>query len=130
MASTPGFAATPRIPTPVAVATANTNRDGTGTIATLIQGVAAGTKINEIVVQATVTTTAGTVRFFLSVDSGTTWKLFDAVAIPAVTVSGTVLAARRAKLYDNLILVGTASRLGASTHNAEAFEVTALAADL
>ncbi len=127
MAVAPVFAVTPRL-TSVAVATANTNRDGTGTLVSLITGVAAGTRINEISVQATVTTTAGMVRIYLY--DGTNYRLWDEVAIPAATVSASVKGIRVATTYNNLILPSASWQLFASTHNGEAFTVTTMGADL
>lgn len=127
MAAAPVFAVTPRL-TSVAVATANTNRDGTGTLVSLITGVAAGTRINEIAVQATVTTTAGMVRIYLY--DGTNYRLWDEVAIPVATVSASVKGIRVATTYNNLILPSASWQLFASTHNGEAFTVTTMGADL
>lgn len=127
MAAEPVFAVTPRIGA-VNVATANTNRDGTGTVATLITGVAAGTRIAEIVVQARVTTTAGMVRVFLF--DGTTYRFFDEISIAAATVSATVKGTRVSTLYNNLILPSAAWSIVVSTHNAESMDVFAFGADL
>ena len=129
MATTPNFTSTSRLAT-AAVSTANTNRDGTGTIVSVLTGVAAGTKVFEVDVQMTVTSTAGMVRLFLSSDTGSTWKLFDEVAIAAATVSASVKGTRVATQYRNLILPSASWILGASTHNAEASVVTALGGDL
>ena len=127
MALEPAFAVTPRIGA-VNIATANTNRDGTGTVATLITGAATGTRIAEIVVQARVTTTAGMVRIFLY--DGTTYRFWDEVAIAAATVSATVKGTRLATLYSNLVLPNASWSLVVSTHNAESIDVIALGADL
>jgi hypothetical protein len=127
MALEPAFAVTPRIGA-VNVATANTNRDGTGTVATLITGAATGTRIAEIVVQARVTTTAGMVRIFLY--DGTTYRFFDEVAIAAATVSATVKGTRVSTLYSNLVLPSASWSIVVSTHNAESMDVIALGADL
>jgi hypothetical protein len=129
MATTPNFTSTSRLAT-AAVSTANTNRDGTGTIVSVLTGVAAGTKVFEVDVQMIVTSTAGMVRLFLSSDTGSTWKLFDEVAIAAATVSASVKGTRVATQYTNLILPSASWILGASTHNAEASVVTALGGDL
>lgn len=129
MATTPNFTSTSRLAT-ASVSVANTNRDGTGTIVTVLTGVAAGTKVFEVDVQMTVTSTAGMVRLFLSSDSGATWKLFDEVAIAAATASASVKATRVATQYTNLILPSASWVLGAATHNAEASVVTALGGDL
>ena len=127
MAASPVFAVTPRLSS-VAVSVANTNRDGTGTIVSLITGVAAGTRINEISVQATVTTTAGMVRIYLY--DGTNYRLWDEVSIAAATVSASVKGIRVATTYNNLILPSASWQLFASTHNGEAFTVTTMGADL
>lgn len=127
MATEPQFAVTPRIGA-VNVSTANTNRDGTGTVATLITGASTGTRIAEIVCQARVTTTAGMVRIFLY--DGSTYRFFDEVSIAAATVSGTVKGTRVSTLYNNLILPSASWSVVVSTHNAESIDVIALGADL
>lgn len=127
MALNPQFAATPRIAS-VNVSTANTNRDGTGTIATLITGVSTGTRIFEVVVKARVTTTAGMIRLFLH--DGTNFWFFDEIPIAAATVSGTVQSTRVSTRYDNLVLPNSSWSLRVSTHNAESADVIALGADL
>lgn len=130
MAANPTYAANPRSIDRATVSAANTNRDGTGTIVTIATGSAAGFKVNEVVTQPTVTTTAGMIRLFISTDSGSTWNLFDEIPVAAATVSASVPGARNSKNYSNLVLTGTTNRLGASTHNAESHQVYALGADL
>jgi hypothetical protein len=127
MATQPAFATTPRIGMGQ-VSTANTNRDGSGTLVDIITGVAAGTRIAEVVVNATVTTTAGMVRLYLF--DGTNNRLFDEVAIAAATPSASVKATRVSVTYANLVLPSASWKLKASTHNAEAINVIALGADL
>jgi hypothetical protein len=127
MAADPAFAVTPRIAS-VNVATANTNRDGTGTVATLITGAATGTRVAEIVVQARVTTTAGMVRIFLH--DGSTFYFFDEVSVAAATVSASVKGTRVSTIYNNLVLPNASWSVRVSTHNAESIDVTALGADL
>lgn len=127
MAADPVFAVTPRIAS-VNIATANTNRDGTGTVATLITGASTGTRVAEIVVQARVTTTAGMVRIFLH--DGTTFYFFDEVNIAAATVSASVKGTRVSTTYNNLVLPNASWSVRVSTHNAESIDVTALGADL
>lgn len=129
MADKPRFTKTPRV-AQAAISTANTNRDGTGTISTVITGSASATRVEEIVVKATGTTTAGQVRLFLSTDGGTTWRLFDEVAVGALTPSESVQAFRSRLTYANLVLPDANAKIGASTHNAESFVVTALGGDL
>ena len=127
MATSPAFAVTPRIAS-VNIATGNTNRDGTGTIATLITGAASGTRVAELCVKARVTTTAGQVRVFLH--DSTTAFFFDEIAVAAATVSASVQATRVSTVYNNLILPSASWSLRVSTHNAESIDVTALGADL
>ncbi len=110
------------------MSTANTNRDGTGTIVDVLTGVAAGTKVNEIVVQATSSTTAGFVRLYYY--DGTNTRLYREVAVTAATPSGTVAAFRTSLTFDNLVLAGSTHKLQASTHNAESFNIQAFAGDL
>lgn len=129
MATTPSFTSTPRVGL-ANVAAANTNRDGSGTVTALLTGAAAGTKVFEIAAQPTVTTTAGMVRIFLSVDSGSTWKLLDEISIAAATVSASVKGARNSTVYTNLVLADASHRLGCTTHNAESINVVALGGDL
>jgi len=70
------------------------------------------------------------VRLFLSTDSGSTWRLFDEIPVPAITVSASQAAFRARRTYDDLILLGTSDLVGASTHNAEAINIATMAADL
>lgn len=127
MALNPQFAATPRIAS-VNVSAANTNRDGTGTVATLITGASTGTRISEIVVKAKVTTTAGMIRLFLH--DGTNFWFFDEVSVAAATVSASTQSTRVSVIYNNLILPNASWSIRVSTHNAESIDVTALGADL
>lgn len=131
MADNPQFAATPRIGLGQ-VATANTARDGTGSLGTamisIITGAATGTRIVEVVVEATVTTTAGMVRLFLH--DGTNTRLFDEIAVTAITVGASTAAFRSSKTYDNLVLPSASWSLRAATENAQAINVIALGADL
>lgn len=123
MANAPSFAATPKH-AHGQVSAANTNRDGTGTLVTLLTAGASGSKIEEITVEATVTTTAGMVRLFISTDGGTTKRMWDEIVIDAVTPSASVAAFRKTKRYTNWLLPAGAL-VYASTHNAEAMNVHA-----
>jgi len=128
MAATINFAATPRVGA-VNISTANTNRDGTGTVGTVITAGASGTRIERIRVQATGTTTAGVVRLFLH--DGTNFWPLEEILISAVTPSGTVAAFTGSITFgDTRPLTLPASwSIRASTHNAETFCVTAHGAD-
>ncbi len=123
MATSAVYASTPLIDYVQAV-TANTARDGTGTIATLASGTAAGKLIRRIIINATGTTTAGVIRFFLSLDTGTTKRLIKEVLVTAKTPS-TSVDTFRAEVPElvGMILPGTAAQLYVSTHNTETFNI-------
>lgn len=131
MATTPAFATTPRIGV-AAVSAANTNRDGTGTIVDIITGVAAGTKINEIVIQTTGDPADSIVTIYLY--NGSSYFLFDELDMgnPAAA-STTVSGFREARTYDNLILPSASWKLAAAVTvalTAGVLNVFALGADL
>lgn len=130
MAADPVFATTPKVGM-VQISTANTARDGTGTIGAVLTGGASGTLINKIEISATGTTTAGVVRLFL--DNGTNVYLLREIFVTAATPSTTVSVWNAQLLFaaPNVLHLPTNSWvLKASTHNAEAFNVFAFGADL
>lgn len=130
MAATPSYASVlPRVAVGV-IATANTNRDGTGTgpATAIFSAGASGSKVEEIVVKARGTTTAGMVRLYLWDGSGTDAHLFDEVPVSAITPSATVETFESRITYDNLFLP-TGWSVTASTHNAETFGVEVFGAD-
>lgn len=126
MAADPVFFTTPRIERGV-ISAANTNRDGTGTVVQFAVGVANGTKVNEIVVKARGTTTAGMVRVFLY--NGSTYSLLDEYAVSAITAAANTATFRVSTAYNNLFLASASWTLVASTHNAESFDVMAFLGD-
>jgi hypothetical protein len=131
MASSPNFASTPLAPDLIQISTANTNRDGTGTLGTFVTGTAGGIVIEQITITATGTTTAGMVRFFLSVDGGTNKRLICEKTVIAKTPSATVNAfSTLVPELAGLILLTTDTVLYASTNNAETFNVLAQKAGL
>lgn len=102
MASTPAYASTPRLGIG-AVSAANTNRDGTGTIVTILTGVAAGTRIERVVAQASADPADSILTLFLH--NGTTAYLFDEFDLsnPAAA-STTNVAGRFERVYQDLVL--------------------------
>lgn len=135
MSTQPAYAASPVLGA-VAISTANTARDGTGTIAAIAVGRNPGTRIEKVMVQASGTTTAGFVRIFkrdsgltLNADgtvasySSPTWRLLKEIAIAAATPSASVAAATGEWAPDGGIALAPHESLGASTHNAETFNV-------
>jgi hypothetical protein len=131
MATTAAFAATPHVEVSV-VSAANTNRDGTGTIVTILTPGASGTRVERIQAKATATTTAGQLRLFVSTDAGSTWRLHDEMAVSAIVPSATVQTFEGSLSFGNVTFLCLASghRLGMSTHNAETFHITAVGADI
>lgn len=115
----------------VTISTANTARDGTGTIADLVPTSTNGTRVDRIEWVATGTTTPGMLRFFIH--DGTSWRLWRERRInTGVTPSGTTAATSGEMVLDNrstsdgsFILPAT-HKLGVATHNAEEFEVHAI----
>lgn len=99
---------------------ANTGRDGTGTIVTVLTAGTSGTRIDDITIQATGTTTAGVVRLFIH--DGTTARLWREVLVSAITPSTTV-SPFSATLTNLGLVLQTGFSLRASTNNAETFNV-------
>lgn len=131
MATAPAYAATPRCGIGQ-VSVANTARDGTGTLATIFQAGASGSRIDAINLKAVGTTTAGMLRLFLH--DGTNARLLTEVPVVASTPSGT-LPAWEAQLNVNTmtqvlpLVLPTGYSLRASTNNAETFNIIALGGD-
>lgn len=122
MATQANYASTPRA-TAAQILTANTARDGSGTLVTVIAGVASGTRVDDVRIQAAGATTAGVVRLFVSFDNGTTNRLLREVLVPAVTPSTTVEAWGVTLSNLALLLPDANALLLAAPHNAETFNV-------
>lgn len=119
MATQAQYAATSRTAV-VSISTANTNRNGSGTIATVFSAGASGSRIDDITIQATGTVTAGAVRLYLY--NGTTHFLVKEILVTATTPSTTVQAWNYSAVNLALVLQNGWS-LTASTNNAETFNV-------
>jgi len=122
MAVNANYASVPRAAAAV-LSAANTNRDGTGTIVTVLAGGTNGTRVDDIRIAATGTTTAGMVRFFLSLDGGTTSRFLFEVPVPAITPSGAVQSFQTTLTNLGIVLPNNTAQLRASTNNAESFHV-------
>ena len=81
MSSTAQYANSPRVGI-ANISTANTNRDGTGTIVAAFVAGSSGSRIDKVVIEATSTTTAGMVRLFIT-------KGKAGVTISTITFVGT-----------------------------------------
>lgn len=119
MALNAQYASAPRAASAV-LSAANTARDGTGTIVTVLTAGANGSRIDDITIVATGTVTAGVVRLFLH--DGTNARLWREVMVTATTPS-TSVETFRAPLTNLGLCIPTGWSLRASTHNAEGFNV-------
>jgi hypothetical protein len=126
MSSSPQFTTTPKVGIG-ALSVANTNRDGTGTIATIFSAGASGSRVDKAVIKATGTTTAGMVRLF--VHNGTSASLLTEIPVSAITVGANTPGFETVVDFLGGLVLPTGYSLRASTHNAEAFNVTAFGGD-
>lgn len=102
MANAPAYAVTPRVGF-AAVSTANTARDGSGTIADALTGVAAGTRIERVVLQATGDPADSVVTMFLH--NGSTYLLYDEFDMGNPTAASTTVSGfRTERKYEDLVL--------------------------
>lgn len=102
MAASPAFAATPRIGV-AAVSAANTNRDGTGTIVDVLTGVAAGTRVERVVLQTTGNPADSIVTMYIH--NGTSYFLFDEFDLGDPTAASTTIPGWRIeKAYNDVVL--------------------------
>ncbi len=122
--TSPIFTLTPVIGT-VAIATANANRDGTGTIGTVVTAGVEGLRVHRISIKATVTTTAGTIRLFIY--TGSTYFLWKEILTTAITVTATVAAFEYTLELsgEGALVLPNGYSLRASTEKAENFNVIA-----
>jgi hypothetical protein len=135
MATTAAFAATPKNSTGAvgtgvgAISVANTNRDGTGTMATVYTAGASGARLDAIDVIPTATMAANdVVRLFIT--SGGITKLVHELAMTAQTLSATQAATgiTVSEIYNGLVrpklfVLEANAILKASTHAGQAYNV-------
>ena len=112
------------------ISSANTNRDGTGSLGTVYTAGANGGRIELIRVKATVTTTAGMVRIYVSTNGGTNKYLWAEISIGANTVSASNPGAEGEFSPTKPLMLPASAIVYASTHNAETFNVFAHGGDL
>ena len=120
MAAAPIFIGTIKSPT-AQISTANTGRDGTGTLGTVYTAGALGGRIDKLIIQATGTTTAGTIRLFI----GSTGQfLIQEISVVATTPSATVPAWSAEVVFEQGLTLQATYLLKAGTEKAETFNVT------
>lgn len=134
MATDPAFAATPNNGSAL-LGNAETNLQVPTTTSVIVTAGASGTKVEEVVVEASATslvasTVAGLVYLFLY--DGSTYHLFDVVTVSAITASSTVPGFRQRNVYSNLFLKsGWSLRASQSiAGNASILKVHAFGGDL
>ena len=131
MSTAANYASTPKQGI-AAIATANTAKDGTGVMGTVLTAGANGSRIDAITIKATGTTTAGAIRLFIH--NGATAYLLSEIPVVAVTSSATA-PSFELNLNTNTmtqmlpIILPTGYSLRASTNNAENFNVLAQGGD-
>jgi len=123
----PIFALRPKI-AKCTIATANTARDGSGTIGLLYTAPAGGSKITKIWYKARVTTTAGMVRLFITDNAGNNIDLFEELSVSAITSSATVQSATGYVTYSDF-QIEEGQRIYCSTEKAESINVFAMIGD-
>ena len=135
MSDVPAFTATPNAGgtlTGARISTANTARDGTGTLGTILTGGTNGTRVDRVQWKATSTTTAGVIRLFLKDNQGSpVTRLLAEALVSAITPSATVKSAEGEFVRTDgqpLVLVPAGWILLAGTHNAESFDVVPVVA--
>lgn len=103
--------------------TANTNRDGSGTIADLVTAPTGGCLVVRLRVKAKVTTTAGMLRLFIH--NGTSYFMIDEQVVSAITVGASTASFAWQKTFEGTgFMLKQGNKLGISTHNGEAFAAT------
>lgn len=137
MAAQPIFAAQPDAQV-TTISTANTTRDGSGTMGTVFVAGPSGSRIDQIFIQGTATTAAGIVKLYISttsdVNTPANTHLIQEIPVTAVTPSATVAAFNRvlntSVNVDLLpIFLPAGYTLRADTTIANAFRVMAIGGD-
>jgi hypothetical protein len=107
----------------VKISTANANRDGTGTVGTVLTGATgSGTKVTSITIKAEVATTAGVVRLYIN--NGVITSLIYEQVITVTPASATVAAYYVNIPFNDMVIPATYTLL-ASTEKAESFSIIA-----
>ena len=125
MAAAPSFAATVKA-SAVNIATADTSRTSPTNVGTVFTAGASGSRIDEVNIIATGTTTAGVVRLW--VYTGSAYYLLSETLVTAITPSTTLAVFSFISTYNNLMLPSGYS-LRATTNNSESFNVIAFGGD-
>jgi hypothetical protein len=125
MATAPAFAATVRNSN-VAISTADTSRTAPTSVGTAFTAGSSGSRIDEIDIVATGTTTANVVRLWIY--TGSTYFLLQEVLVSAITPSVTQAVFSTTLTFNNFMLPSGYS-LRATTNNAEGYNVMVFGGD-
>lgn len=125
MANNPSFAATPRVGL-ATVSTADTSRTSPSNAVTVFTAGASGSRIDEIDITATGTTTANMIRLWIY--NGSTYYLIQEISVPAITPTTVISVFQSSSTYNNFMLQSGQS-LRATTNNAESYNVVAFGGD-
>jgi hypothetical protein len=112
----PIFALTPDVPI-VTVTAATTDRTGATTtnLVNLLTATSSGTKITQIGAKVAGNNAATLVLIFITDTAGANPKLFDEIALPAVTASNQATSQRQVNVYSDLQLkAGQIIKVGAT----------------
>lgn len=130
MSTSPIFANVPIAP-PVLISAANTARDGTGTMPTVVTAGASGTWVKFLRFKATGATTAHMIRVYLF--NGTSNFLGWEVPVAAVSAPSAVIPSWDGELHfdgEKGIFIPTTYLIKAAPHAAENFNVIAFGGNL
>jgi hypothetical protein len=122
MTATPVFTQTPREGIGQ-ISTANTNRDGSGTIGTIFSAGASGSRVDKIAVKGVGTTTAGMVRLYIH--DGSNARLWREYQVAAITPGASTKTWEVEESFPGGVPLPSGYSIRASTHNAETFNVIA-----
>lgn len=127
MAANPVFVGTPKT-WHAALATANANRDGSGTLVDLVAGGSNGSRVERVRIQAAGVTTAGVIRLFLQ-DALANKRLYREKVVDAVTPTTAIEAWSGDITFPDGLPIPNGWTLRAATHNAETFNAFAHGGD-
>ena len=126
MSTTPNYASAPRYGA-AAIASAETSRTAPTQVGTVLTAGASGSRLDLVRVNATATTTQGTVRLF--VHDGTNYRLIRELQVYPVTPSATQPAFAIDLTFDGGLVLPAGHSLRATTEKAESFHVSAWGGD-
>ena len=119
MAITSQYVATPKNGTLAQATVANTARDGTGTLVTILTAGTTGSRVDAIAFNAPGTVTAGMLRLFINIGANT--RLLDEIPVTATTPSGTVPTWAVDYIPPTPIVLEAGALLRFAPNNAETF---------